>query len=111
MSSQDTRASDRRNDGDKRPGPPRDSFADRLGDRLGSGSLLGLLGKLVFLGVINATALYTVVSLLPDRAWTPIAVVTIATLALDVVYLSRRTLPLKFLLPGTIALLIFRVDL
>ncbi len=89
--------------------PPRASYADRLGARVGSGSLLGLIAKLTFLGVINATALYVLISLVPERAWTPIAVVVIATLALDVVYLSKRTLPLKFLIPGTIALLIFQV--
>jgi arabinogalactan oligomer / maltooligosaccharide transport system permease protein len=50
-----------------------------------------------------------VMTLLPMRAWTPLAVVVVATLAIDVVYLSRRTLPLRFLIPGTIALLIFQV--
>jgi arabinogalactan oligomer / maltooligosaccharide transport system permease protein len=91
------------------PGHPAPTYADRLADRLGSGSTLGLLGKLLFLGVINAGWLYAASTLLPLRAWTPFVVVTVATLALDVVYLSRRTLPLKFLLPGTIALLVFQV--
>jgi arabinogalactan oligomer / maltooligosaccharide transport system permease protein len=92
--------------GGKLPPP---TYADRLADRLGSGSLVGLVAKLLFLGVINGSALWAIITLLPDRAWTPIAVVTIATLALDVVYLSKRTLPLKFLIPGTLVLLIFQV--
>ncbi|MFA9432089.1 ABC transporter permease subunit [Egicoccus sp. AB-alg2] len=89
--------------------PARESFADRLAARLGSNSLIGLFGKLVFLGVVNGMGLYAVSTLLPARAWTPLAVVLIATIAIDVVYLSKRTLPLKFLIPGTIALLVFQV--
>ena len=90
------------------PGAPV-TFADRLADRLGAGSVTGLLLKFLFLGVVNALALYAVLTLLPLREWTPLAVVVIATAAIDYVYLSKRTLPLKFLLPGTIALLIFQV--
>ncbi len=91
------------------PGAPV-SFADRLADRLGAGSVAGLLLKFLFLGVVNALALYAILTLLPLREWTPLAVVVVATAALDYVYLSKRTLPLKFLLPGTIALLIFQVS-
>jgi len=90
------------------PGAPV-TFADRLADRLGAGSVAGLLLKLLFLGVVNALTLYAILTLLPLREWTPLAVVVIATIAIDYVYLSKRTLPLKFLLPGTIALLIFQV--
>jgi arabinogalactan oligomer / maltooligosaccharide transport system permease protein len=92
--------------GGKLPPP---TYVDRLAERLGSGSLVGLVAKLLFLGVINGSALWAVITLLPDRAWTPIVVVTLATLALDFVYLSKRTLPLKFLIPGTLVLLIFQV--
>jgi arabinogalactan oligomer / maltooligosaccharide transport system permease protein len=54
-------------------------------------------------------AFYAISTLLPERAWTPLVVVLLATVAIDVVYLSKRTLPLKFLIPGTIALLIFQI--
>ncbi|TVP66241.1 MAG: ABC transporter permease subunit [Nitriliruptor sp.] len=90
------------------PGAPV-SFADRLADRLGAGSVTGLLLKFLFLGLVNALALYAILTLLPMREWTPLAVVVVATIAIDYVYLSKRTLPLKFLIPGTIALLIFQV--
>jgi arabinogalactan oligomer / maltooligosaccharide transport system permease protein len=112
MSRQDTLSRRSGDDPAPSPGsrpPPRGSYADRLADRLGSGSLTGLLAKLLFLGVINGTALYAVTTLLPERAWTPLIVVVVATAALDIVYLSRRTLPLKFLIPGTIVLLVFQV--
>jgi arabinogalactan oligomer / maltooligosaccharide transport system permease protein len=82
---------------------------DKLAARLGSGSLLGFAGKLLFLGVVNAGWLYAALTLVPARAWTPLIVITIATAALDLVYLSRRRLPMKFLLPGTLVLLVFQV--
>lgn len=85
------------------------SFADRLAERLGAGSVTGLLLKFLFLGVVNGLSLYAVLTLLPLREWTPLAVVVLATIAIDWVYLSTRKIPLKFLLPGTIALLVFQV--
>ncbi len=85
------------------------SFADRLAERLGAGSVAGLLLKFLFLGVVNGLSLYAVLTLLPLREWTPLAVVVLATIAIDWVYLSTRKIPLKFLLPGTIALLVFQV--
>jgi arabinogalactan oligomer / maltooligosaccharide transport system permease protein len=87
--------------------PPR--YVDKLAERLGSGSLSGLVGKLLFLGVVNAGWLYAVLTLFPLRAWTPLIVITLATAALDYVYLSRNRLPAKFLLPGTLVLLVFQV--
>lgn len=84
-------------------------FADRLADRLAAGSVAGLLLKLLFLGVVNGLTLYAILTLLPLREWTPLIVVVVATIAIDLVYLSKRKIALKFLLPGTIALLIFQV--
>ncbi len=84
-------------------------FAERLAERLGAGGVAGLLLKLLFLGIVNGLALYAVLTLLPLRQWTPLAVVVVATAAIDLVYLSKRQIALKFLLPGTIALLIFQV--
>jgi arabinogalactan oligomer / maltooligosaccharide transport system permease protein len=91
------------------PAEPRVPFADRLADRLGAGSVTGLVLKLTFLGVVNATTLYGILTLLPLREWTALTVMVVATIALDVVYLSKRAIPAKFLIPGTIALLIFQV--
>jgi arabinogalactan oligomer / maltooligosaccharide transport system permease protein len=89
--------------------PGRQLYVDRLSDRLGSGSLTGLVAKLAFLCIVNGLALYAVMTLLPERAWTPLVMVVLATAVLDVVYLSRRALPLKFLVPGTLVLLMFQV--
>lgn len=85
------------------------SYADRLADRLGSGSLAGLVAKLAFLCLVNGLALYAVMTLLPLRAWTPLALVVVATAVIDWVYLGRRNLPAKFLVPGTIVVLLFQI--
>jgi len=48
--------------------------------------------------------------LVDHHKWRAVAVLIAATLAIDAVYLTkRRTLPLKFLVPGTIFLLAFHV--
>jgi arabinogalactan oligomer / maltooligosaccharide transport system permease protein len=91
------------------PAAPRVPYADRLAERLGAGSVTGLVLKLLFLSVVNATTLYGILTLLPLREWTALTVMVVATIALDVVYLSKRAIPAKFLIPGTIALLIFQV--
>ncbi len=70
---------------------------------------VGLGIKLLFLGIINAAAIWAVVPLLDADAWLALAVLVVATLALDFVYLSKRTLPLKYLVPGTMFMLVFQV--
>ena len=44
-----------------------------------------------------------------DEKWLALAVVVAATVAIDAVYLSTRSFPLKFLVPGTVFLLAFQV--
>jgi arabinogalactan oligomer/maltooligosaccharide transport system permease protein len=70
----------------------------------------GLVVKLILLGGVNAL----VVSKIPDmvglHAWFYLTVSVMGTLALDVVYLTRRRfLPGKYLIPATIMLFIFAV--
>ena len=62
------------------------------------------------LSVVNAFAIWAAVVLLDHHKWRAVTVLFLATLALDAVYLVRRwTLPLKFLVPGTVFLLAFQV--
>jgi arabinogalactan oligomer / maltooligosaccharide transport system permease protein len=95
----------------QRPGQadPVTAYGDRLAARLGSNSLSGLLGKLLFLGVVNALAVYAVSVLWPERVWSGVVMAVAAAAIIDLVYLSRRQLPLKFLLPGTLVVLAFLV--
>jgi arabinogalactan oligomer / maltooligosaccharide transport system permease protein len=71
---------------------------------------VGLVLKLLFLGVVNGVAVWAGTILAGDDAWIALAILVAATLAIDAVYLlPRRTLPAKFLVPGTIFLLGFQI--
>jgi arabinogalactan oligomer/maltooligosaccharide transport system permease protein len=66
--------------------------------------------KLALLALANAIAFWAAVILAGDEKWIALGVLVAATLALDAIYLSpTRTLPAKFLLPGTVFLLAFQV--
>ena len=75
------------------------------------GGILGLGLKVLALGVVNATALWALPTLIGEEVWLGVAFLVISLVAIDVVYLSRArwALPAKFLLPGTLFLLIFLV--
>jgi arabinogalactan oligomer/maltooligosaccharide transport system permease protein len=71
---------------------------------------VGLVVKLVLLGLVNALALWAAVILIGSEDWIAVAVLVLTTVAIDLVYLlPRGTLPAKFLLPGTVFLLAFQV--
>ncbi len=76
-----------------------------------SGLSLGFFAKICFLGIINASAIWALPTLIGDGVWLAVAFLVFATVAIDVVYLSRArwALPLKYLLPGTLFLLVFQV--
>jgi len=55
-------------------------------------------------------AIWAIVVLVDHRKWPVVAVLVAATAAIDAIYLLKRwTLPLKFLVPGTVFLLAFQV--
>ena len=71
---------------------------------------VGLALKLVLLGIVNALAVWAGTILARDAKWIAVAVLAASTIALDAIYLApRRTLPAKFLVPGTVFLLGFQV--
>src|SRR5437870_5406234 len=70
----------------------------------------GLTVKIVLLALANALAGWSAAVLADKGRWIPLGVLVAATLAIDGIYLARRrTVPLKFLVPGTIFLLAFQV--
>jgi arabinogalactan oligomer/maltooligosaccharide transport system permease protein len=72
----------------------------------------GLILKLVFLGLVNALAVYAGTVLAGQEKWAPLGVLVVATAAIDFVYLwpgLTRLLPLKFLIPGTVFLIAFQL--
>ena len=86
--------------------PSAPSFRPR-GPRYGASS--GTITKIVLLGIVNAVVIAALPTAFAKPDY-PIAIASIlALLAIDAVYLSRRrsTIPLKYLLPGTLFLLVF----
>jgi arabinogalactan oligomer/maltooligosaccharide transport system permease protein len=88
-----------------------ESVDERRGSMLPrrSSSLWPMIAKLVFLGVINAFAIASLPVMFRQSFWPGIVTVMIATLALDFAYLSRRAIPAKYLIPGTIFAIVFQV--
>ena len=70
----------------------------------------GLAVKVVLLALTNALAGWSASVLADKGRWIPLGVLVAATVGIDAIYLARRrTVPLKFLVPGTIFLLAFQV--
>jgi len=72
---------------------------------------LGFGVKLLFLAAVNGLAVFGLPRMIEEKAWLFAAFTVIATVGIDYIYLSSRggTLPLKYLIPGTILLLVFQV--
>lgn len=69
----------------------------------------GTFVKLLFLGAVNAIAIASIPTMWSARWWAGLAAVAVTTVLIDVAYLTKRAIPLKYLIPGTIFALIFQV--
>jgi arabinogalactan oligomer/maltooligosaccharide transport system permease protein len=71
----------------------------------------GQVLKIAFLAVVNSLAVWAAYVLVDQKRWLSLAILAAVTSAIDVVYLAprRATLPLKFLIPGTVFLLAFEI--
>jgi arabinogalactan oligomer / maltooligosaccharide transport system permease protein len=96
--------------GDSPPEPPPAPSAPSSrprGPRYGASS--GTIVKIALLGLVNAVVIAALPTAFAKPDY-PIAIASIVALVvIDIVYLSRRrwSIPLKYLLPGTIFLLVF----
>jgi ABC-type sugar transport system permease subunit len=65
----------------------------------------------VLLCLVNAATIWAVAVLADHGKWIALAIVVFATVVIDAVYLLNRkwTVPLKFLVPGTVLLIAFHV--
>jgi len=71
---------------------------------------VGFTIKIALLAIVNALAVWAAVILADRHKWPALVVLVAATVAVDLVYLTkRRAIPLKFLVPGTILLIAFQV--
>lgn len=92
----------------QRQAPPQPSPTERVYQHLG-GSPGVVVVKLLLLAIVNGLVLFALPRMIEEQAWGMLAAALIATLLIDVVYLRRDLLPLKYLVPGTIFLLAFQV--
>lgn len=65
--------------------------------------------KFVLLGIFNALIVWAAAVLASQHKWVAVIVTAAAALAIDAIYLARRKIPLKFLVPGTVFLIAFSV--
>jgi arabinogalactan oligomer/maltooligosaccharide transport system permease protein len=77
-----------------------------LGSRKG-GSTSGWIAKILLLGAGDAVAVAGLITAVDKEAWGYAAVLVVTLIALNVAYLPRRFVPMKYLLPGVFFLAIF----
>ncbi|QCB93267.1 ABC transporter permease subunit [Cellulomonas shaoxiangyii] len=93
--------------GGAQPGPGR-----RLrgpGAPRSSGTLSGLIAKIALLAVVNAFGVFAILAAWNEESYGILAAMVALLVLTDWVYFSRRTLPLKYVLPGLAFLLVFQV--
>ncbi len=67
----------------------------------------GFLVKLVLVGLIDAIALYGILTAIAVEQWAIVGFLVLALVAVNWAYFSRRTLAAKYLLPGLVFLLVY----
>ncbi len=73
------------------------------------GGTPALILKLVFLGVINALAIWAIPALLSTGAWAMLVVLVACTLALDFFMFTKKYIPAKYVIIGAILLTVFQL--
>jgi len=68
-----------------------------------------VITRVLVLGVAAAALLYAVPPLVKTGAWVALAVLALATAGLTYLYLTKRHVPAKYLVPGTVFLLVFQI--
>jgi arabinogalactan oligomer / maltooligosaccharide transport system permease protein len=91
------------------PTPPRGPRRLLSPEALRDFSLGSLIWKVVFLGAVNGFAIYGLAIMWSAQAWFGLAATILATIAINWIYLAKRAMPLRFLIPGTLFLLVFQV--
>src|SRR5918992_3652697 len=68
-----------------------------------------LIGRIAAVGITAAVLLYTVPPLIRTESWTMLGILAAVAAAVAYLYLTKRHVPAKYLVPGTIFLLAFQV--
>ncbi|WP_239677643.1 ABC transporter permease subunit [Natronosporangium hydrolyticum] len=69
----------------------------------------GLAAKALLLGVVAALAIWAAFPLIEARSWIGLSILAVTTVGIFYLYLSRRHIPAKYLLPGTLFLIAFQL--
>ncbi|MCP2637767.1 ABC transporter permease subunit [Microbacterium sp. HD4P20] len=69
----------------------------------------GFLAKIALMALVNAFGVMALISAFRAESWVVFGATLVLLLAADVVYFTKRALPLKYLLPGLVFLLVFQV--
>ena len=100
-------------EGHAAPGPGRaPSLEQQHASVLGggrSGTTSGWIIKILLLGAADAVAVAGLIMAIDHEAWGYVAVLGLTLVALNVVYLPRRFVPMKYLLPGLFFLTVFGI--
>ncbi|SCL53611.1 ABC transporter permease subunit [Micromonospora peucetia] len=72
-------------------------------------TMTGLLVKVALLGLTAGIAIWAAFPLIEAEKWTGLAVLAATTAGLFYLYLTRRHIPAKYLVPGTLFLIAFQV--
>jgi arabinogalactan oligomer/maltooligosaccharide transport system permease protein len=91
----------------KRGGPPAPDVITSAGPA--EFTLTGTIFKIVLLGVVAALAVWAAFPLIDQKAWVWFAILLVATALIFYVYLTRRRIPPKYLIPGTLFLIAFQI--
>ena len=75
----------------------------------GTRSPAGLIIKIAALAIAGAIAVWAALPLFTAENWIGLAILLAATALVFYIYLSPRTIPLKYLIPGTLFLIIFQI--
>ncbi|WP_127475904.1 ABC transporter permease subunit [Microbacterium sulfonylureivorans] len=69
----------------------------------------GFLAKLALMALINAFGVMAIISAFRAESWIVFSVAVVLLVLADIVYFTKRSLPLKYLFPGLVFLLVFQV--
>ncbi|MEU1751443.1 ABC transporter permease subunit [Micromonospora matsumotoense] len=92
--------------GPVRSGPPETTRTARQHAPI---TVTGLVVKVILLGLVAGIAIWAAFPLIAAKLWVGLAVLVVTTVGLGYLYLTRRHIPAKYLVPGTIFLIAFQV--
>jgi len=69
----------------------------------------GFLAKLALMALVNAFGVMAIISAFRAESWIVFSAALVLLVLADIVYFTKRALPLKYLFPGLVFLLVFQV--